>query len=182
MKRKGISKKTIARYMAAFVEVKAAIDKDPRCSTTRIAAQFKIGQHPISMLKQMGVIEQKNGRKKWVGPEPNVSMIIQIAEAVHNYHAELRSRKNKGELFSAKNKRLEASNKIEPSPADLEAWKRDYNAQKAEKSDVYIQAPIFDQSTASHFVDHIGEIESSKPAPRKFEVKIFGIKLFTINY
>jgi len=181
MKRKGISKQTIARYMAAFCEIKQAIDANPKCHTSHIAKQFKIGQHPITMLKKMGVIEQKNGRKKWVGPEPNVGMIVQIAESVHNYHAELRSRKSNGEMFTKK-KRVQATKTIEPTQSDLNEWKSRYTKQNAVKTDIPIQNTIFDKSTADHIVENIGELESSKPAPRKFEVKIFGIKLFTINY
>jgi hypothetical protein len=97
MKRKGISQTTIARYMAAFIEIKAAIDANPKCHTSPIVREFKIGAQPIGMLKKLGVIEHtKGGHKKWVGANPNVAMVIQIAEAVHNYHAELRSRKSKG--------------------------------------------------------------------------------------
>jgi hypothetical protein len=181
MKRKGISKQTIARYMAAFVEIKAAIDANPKCHTSQIAKQFKIGQHPITMLKKMGVIEQKNGRKKWIGAEPNVGMIVQIAEAVHNYHAELRSRKSNGEMF-AKKKRVQTTKSVQPIQSDLDEWKSRYKQQNAQKTDIPIQTPLFDKSTADHVVENIGELESSKPAPRKFEVKIFGIKLFSINY
>ena len=181
MKRKGISKQTIARYMAAFIEIKAAIDANPKCHTSQIAREFKIGQHPITMLKQLGVIEQKNGCKKWIGNAPNVTMVIQIAEAVHNYHAELRSRKSKGELFTKKN-RLQATKTIEPTQLDINEWKSRYSEQKAVKTDIPIQSAIFDKSTADHSIEHHGVIESTKPTKKRFEVKIFGIKLFSFNY
>jgi hypothetical protein len=182
MKRKGISQQTIARYMAAFVEMKIAIENDPKCSTSEIAKKFRIGQHPITMLRKMKVIERyKGGVKKWIGPEPNVTMVIQIAEAVHNYHAELRSRKSKGELFDKKITRDRDIKALDPTAEDLNEWKGRYSGYKAEKTDIPIQTAIFDKSTADHFVDH-GEMESSKPEPRKFEIKIFGFKLFTINY
>lgn len=188
MKRKGMSKKTIARYMAAFIEIKAALDANPKANTTPIARQFKIGAHPITFLKKLGVIEHaKGGHKKWVGKEPNVAMVIQITEAIHNYHSELRSRKSAGELFTKGTKRA----KIAPIAVEKEshdAWKESIQQQIAEKTDLPIQNQQFDQSMVSEFIDHHepivkhGEIESSKPQPRTFEVKIFGIKLFTINY
>jgi hypothetical protein len=196
MKRKGISKQTIARYMAAFIEIKAAIDANPKCHTSHICREFKIGQHPITMLKQMGVIEQKNGRKRWVGNEPNVSMVIQIAEAVHNYHAELRSRKSNGEMFTKK-KRVQSTNAIKPIQSDVEAWKTRYNEQKAPKTDIQIQNTERKPYTIETMYDDIaknsreryenslknsGEIESSKPIKKRFDVKIFGIKLFSFNY
>ena len=181
MKRKGISKQTIARYMAAFIEIKAAIDANPKCKTSIIAREFKIGQHPITMLKQLGVIEQKNGCKKWIGNAPNVTMVIQIAEAVHNYHAELRSRKSKGEMFTKKN-RVQATKTIEPTQSDINEWKSRYSEQKAVKTDIPIQSAIFDKSTADHSIEHHGVIESTKPTKKRFEVKIFGIKLFSFNY
>jgi hypothetical protein len=189
MKRKGISQKSISRYLAAFIEIKAAIDADPKYHTSDIARQFKIGQHPITMLKKLGVIEQTKKGKKWVGQEPNVQMVIQIAEAIHNYHAELKSRKSAGELFKGKNKAAETPKNIEPTQSDLDMWKNRYNEQKAVKTDIPIKNEIFDQSMVSEFIQHDetpkvkhGEIESSKPKPRTFEVKIFGFRLFTINY
>lgn len=190
MKRKGISKQTIARYMAAFIEIKAALDANPKAQTTPIARQFKIGAHPITMLKKLGVIEhKKGGYKRWVGNEPNVAMVIQITEAVHNYHAELRSRKSNGEMFKQTKKRPQ----IAPIAVEKELhqlWEQSYKQQTAEKTDVLIQEQPFDQSMVSEFIQHDekqkvmhdGEIESSKPKPRTFEVKIFGIRLFTINY
>jgi hypothetical protein len=188
MKRKGISKQTIARYMAAFIEIKAAIDANPKCHTSHICREFKIGQHPVTMLKQMGVIEQKHGRKKWVGNEPNVSMVIQIAEAVHNYHAELRSRKSNGEMFTKK-KRVQSTNAIKPSQSDINEWKMRYSEQKAVKTNIPIQSEVYDQSMISEFIPNDdmlnvkhGEIESSKPIKKRFQVKIFGIKLFSFNY
>ena len=108
-------------------------------------------------------------------------MIVQIAEAVHNYHAELRSRKSNGEMF-AKKKRVQTTKSVQPIQSDLDEWKSRYTQQNAQKTDIPIQTPLFDKSTADHVVENIGELESSKPAPRKFEVKIFGIKLFSINY
>jgi hypothetical protein len=189
MKRKGISQTTIARYMAAFIEIKAALDANPKANTTPIAREFKIGAHPITFLKKLGVIEHaKGGHKKWVGNNPNVAMVIQIAEAVHNYHAELRSRKSKGEMFTKTKKRPQ----IAPIAVEKEshnAWKESFSKQIAEKTDMLIQEQPFDQSLVSEFIQHDekiqvkhGEIESSKPKPRTFEVKIFGIRLFTINY
>ena len=172
----------MARYMAAFMEIKRAIDDNPKCKTTEIARQFKIGQQPITMLKHHGVIEQKNGLKKWVGQEPNVTMVIQIAEAVHNYHAELNSRKKSGELFKKSNKASQAPKSVTPSQTDLNEWKSAYNSQKAVKTDIPIRSEIYDQSTAAPIIEHHGIIESTKPETRKFEVRIFGIKLFTINY
>lgn len=189
MKRKGISQTTIARYMAAFIEIKAALDANPKANTTPIAREFKIGAHPITFLKKLGVIEHaKGGHKKWVGNNPNVAMVIQIAEAVHNYHAELRSRKSKGEMFTKTKKRPQiAPIVVEKSSHDK--WMRLVDEQIAEKSDVLIQEQPFDQSLVSEFINHDekpkvehGELTSSKPKPRTFEVKIFGIRLFTINY
>ena len=196
MKRKGISKKTIARYMAAFIEIKAAIDANPKCHTSHICREFKIGQHPITMLKKMGVIEQKNGRKKWIGAEPNVGMIIQIAEAVHNYHAELRSRKSSGEMFEKK-KRVQTTKSVQPTQSDLDEWKSRYSEQKAVKTNIEIKQEKPKAYPSGMFYEEVvknldkwhenlsknnGELESSKPEPRKFEVKIFGIKLFSFNY
>jgi hypothetical protein len=190
MKRKGISKQTIARYMAAFIEIKAALDSNPKAQTTPIARQFKIGAHPITMLKKLGVIEhKKGGHKRWVGNEPNVAMVIQIAEAVHNYHAELRSRKSKGEMFTKIKKQPQIAPIIVDSSSH-DKWMRLVDEQKAEKSDVLIRnEQPFDQSMVSEFIQHDekpkvkhGELKSSKPKPRTFEVKIFGIRLFTINY
>jgi hypothetical protein len=180
MKRKGISKQTIARYMAAFIEIKAAIDANPKCHTSHICRQFKIGQHPITMLKKMGIIEQKHGRKRWVGNDPNVSMVIQIAEAVHNYHAELRSRKSNGEMFTKK-KRVQSTNAIKPIQSDVEAWKTRYSKQKAVKTNIPIQSEVYDQSMISEFIQHNGEIESSKPKKRPFKIQLFGFHLCTIN-
>jgi hypothetical protein len=197
MKRKGISKQTIARYMAAFIEIKAAIDANPKCQTSQICRQFKIGQHPVTMLKKTGVIVQKNGRKKWVGNEPNVEMVVQIAEAIHNYHAELRSRGLKGEMFDRKNKAVETTNAIKPTQSDVEAWKTRYSEQKAPKTDIQIQNTERKPYTIETMYDDIaknsreryenslknsGEIESSKPIKKRFDVKIFGIKLFSFNY
>jgi hypothetical protein len=182
MKRKGISKQTIARYLAAFIEIKAAIDANPKCQTSQICRQFKIGQHPVTMLKKTGVIVQKNGRKKWVGNEPNVEMVVQIAEAIHNYHAELRSRGLKGEMFDRKNKAVEMTNAIKPMVTELEAWKHRYIKQEAVKTNISIQSEVYDQSMISEFIQHNGEIESSKPIKKRFQVKIFGIKLFSFNY
>jgi hypothetical protein len=133
------------------------------------------------MLKQLGVIEQKNGCKKWIGNAPNVTMVIQIAEAVHNYHAELRSRTSKGELFTKKN-RVQATKTIEPTQSDINEWKSRYSEQKAVKTDIPIQSAIFDKSTADHSIEHHGVIESTKPTKKRFEVKIFGIKLFSFKY
>ena len=195
MKRKGISKQTIARYMAAFIEIKAAIDANPKCHTSHICREFKIGQHPVTMLKQMGVIEQKHGRKRWVGNEPNVSMVIQIAEAVHNYHAELRSRKSNGEMFTKK-KRVQTTNAIKPTQSDINEWKTRYSEQKAPKTDIQIQNTERKPYTIETMYDDIaknsrerydnslknsGEIESSKPKKRPFKIRIFGFHLFTIN-
>lgn len=189
MKRKGISQKTIANYLAAFIEIKASLDANPKAKTTPIARQFGMGAHPITMLKKLGVIEQKKGGNKyWVGNHPNVAMVVQIAEAVHNYHAELYSKKVQGDLFNKQNKQP----KIEPivvDPASHEKWMRLVDEQKAEKTDIPIQKQPFDQSMVSEFINHdekpkvnYGEIESSKPKQRTFEVKIFGIRLFSINY
>lgn len=189
MKRKKHHEHTIARYLAAFIEIKAAIDANPKVHTSPIVRQFKIGTQPIGMLKKLGVIEHsKGGHKKWVGKEPNVAMVIQITEAIHNYHAELNSRKSSGELFTKK-KRAQSTKTVQPIQSDLDEWKSRYTQQKAGKTNIPIQNQPFDQSMVSEFINHEekpkvkhGELTSSKPEPRKFEIKIFGIRLFSINY
>jgi len=138
----------------------------------------------------LGCKYKKGGHKRWIGNEPNVAMVIQIAEAVHNYHVELRSRKSRGEMF----KQTKKQPQIAPIVVEKELhnlWQQEYKQQNAEKTEMPIQQqPLFDQSLVSEFIQHDdkpkvmhdGEIESSKPKPRTFEVKLFGIRLFTINY
>jgi hypothetical protein len=189
MKRRKHHEQTIARYLAAFIEIKAAIDANPKVHTSPIVRQFKIGTQPIGMLKKLGVIEyKKGGHKRWVGNAPNVEMVIQITEAIHNYHAELKSRKRNGEMFLKTKKQPQ----IKPIVVQKELhheWQRSIEKQNAEKTNIPIQEQPFDQSMISEFIEHDekpkvkhGELTSSKPKPRTFEVKIFGIRLFTINY
>lgn len=198
MKKQGPSQQTASRYLACFIDLKKAIEENPKLQISDFAKHYKIGKHPISALKKTRVIIHNGYGYKWVGPDPTYNLVVEITQFIANYHADLKARKKQqGDLFERKKRGPITRGKFKPefktekiNVSDINEWRDNYKKQVAEKSDVLIQQPGPDRSLVSEYINH-DETPTTAPTtapdqtqkqPRIFEFKIFGLKLFTIKY
>lgn len=159
--KKGPSKETLQTYLSCFVEIKNALEENPRVKLTDFAHRYKIGKQPLTVLKSTGIIT-KNGKAghKWTGPEPNYKMILDVLEIIRRYHAELKQRKSEqGDLFTKSKRRGWSKGSQTPKfvnpevEKNINLWRENYQKQTADQTAIPIRIEIYDRSTAADFYE-----------------------------
>jgi len=160
------------RYYNAMVDLCELLQKDERIDLNLICAKHGISKAVPTTLRKMGVIRVSVNGNVWVGDYPNLNMVNE-ARQIMNANAAKANAKRKDKIISAFQ------------------WEKPQ--QKIEPIVNYEYKPQPDTSLVSEFIDHheqslLPHVQSDvKTAEnikieRLFQLRIFGINLFTIKY
>jgi hypothetical protein len=178
---------SVQDYIDALEEVKHQINMNPKVKTSRFASEFGFSKVIISDLKKIGVIKEiKHKGVFWLSEEEiNETFVHRLKNFMRqNNKINTGGKKITGVIRGKQEPKKVARQKqikFDSPEVNLESvdqWKERIKKQVPDVSDIKIQEPIVDQSMVSEFIDH--HVEEIKQ--RTFEIKIFGIKLFTLKY
>jgi hypothetical protein len=178
---------SVQDYIEALEEVKHQINLNPKVKTSRFASEFGFSKVIISDLKKIGVIKEiKHKGVFWLSEEEiNETFVHRLKNFMRqNNKINTGGKKITGVIRGKQEPKKVARQKemkfdqVEVNIESIDQWKERIKKQVPDVSDIKIQEPIVDQSMVSEFIDH--HVEEIKQ--RTFEIKIFGIKLFTLKY
>jgi len=162
---KGVNEK----YLMVLCDLKQRLDRDQRTSLADVVKNHKSSSEIPSTLRQMGVIRFTLNGNEWCGGDPSMKMVNQLRQKISDKHAKYSNKPKQPAFEWAK---PETTVKIEP--------KYDYMPQP-------------DSSLVSEFIDHheqsllpppVKRVKTAKniEKTRMFQLRIFGIYLFTVKY
>lgn len=209
MKKKRTKNEMVRATIDCLHELKTQIENDPFVQTSPIVETFNLNGAIVDQLKTLRIIGQtENSGKFWIGNNPDLNMVHAIKRLQRNYRHEYQNRKNgsnfvriiRNGLKFGKSKPKQIQSKInffDEQTNDLKSIKIDSDLMQQWKKSLENQKPIitdipivnkFDESMVSEFINHDPIIKKNnrqnikKPNERVFELRLFGLKLFSIKY
>lgn len=164
------------RYMAFLNHVHDVLNQDEKVNLNEIAKLHRVSKSLCPKLRRIGIIRYTLKGNEWVGDKPTLELandllMVMRKEAIEN------NRKRKA--------------KQEQQPQQLFEWQKPQPTVNIEPK--YEFTPQPDTSSVSEFIDH--HEQSLLPPPikrvktpkndkkeRLFQLRIFGINLFTVKY
>lgn len=156
------------KYLKALREIHQSLAFNEKACIAKITKKHKVTHRIATAIRKMGIIRYTVSGNRWYGDAPNMQMVSEIRAFLYNYkHI---SKETQQQLFEWA--KPETTVKIEPK---------------------YEFTPQPDSSLVSEFIDHheqslLPHVQSNvKTAEnikieRLFQLRIFGINLFTIKY
>ena len=178
---------SVQDYIDALEEVKHQIKLNPKVKTSRFASDLGFSNTVISDLKKMGIIKEVKFKGVfWINEdEINETFVRQLKNfMVMNNKVNTGGKKITGStrgVLEPKKIARQKEIKFDSPEVKIESvdqWKERIKKQVPEVTEIPIKKEIFDQSMVTELIDH--HVEEIKQ--RTFEIKIFGIKLFTLKY
>ena len=162
-------KGVIEKYYKALVAVEKQFENLNYYAISNVLKEHGLNTANVSALKDLGIIEKTNLGTKWIGDKPSFEMAL----AVRNRFVQ--------------NREYQRLNKTQ----QLFEWQKPQPTVNIEPK--YEFTPQPDTSSVSEFIDH--HEQSLLPPPikrvktpkndkkeRLFQLRIFGINLFTVKY
>lgn len=162
---KGVNEK----YLMILCDLKQRLDRDQKTSLADVVNKHKAGRAIPSTLREMGIIRFTIKGNEWCGGEPSMKMVNDLREKIALKHTKYRKQTEQKSFQWAK---PQPTVKIEPK---------------------YQITPQPDSTAVSEFIDH--HEQSLLPTPTKrvrtaknieksrlFQLRIFGLNLFTVKY
>lgn len=160
------------RYYNAMVDLCELLQKDEKTNLTEFCIKYGISKAIPTTLRKMGVIRVSLNGNAWFGDYPNLIMVNEVRKIMN------------ANTVKANAKRR---NKI------ISAFQWEKPQQKIEPTVNYEYKPQPDTSLVSEFIDHheqslLPHVQSdvktdeNTKIERLFQLRIFGINLFTIKY
>lgn len=188
-------------YLEAFKKMKMEIDMNPKVKTSKISREIGISNVCVAKLKQLGIINETEHGLFWSGIAPTSQMVNSVKSLFNVPSVKKSAKTTKG---TSEPKNLAPQGELEFKEPEsiidkhwkesIEEWNERVSKQVAEKTRMLIQeeAPV-DSSCVSEFIDHDApevpeapkkerQKRTAKSNERIFELKIFGLVLFTIKY
>lgn len=177
-------------YLEAFKKMKMEIDMNPKVKTSKISKEFGISNVCVAKLKQLGIINETAHGLFWSGIAPTTQMVNSVKSL---FNVPSVKKTSKTTIGTSEPKNLAPQGEIEFKES-LEDWNSRVSKQIAEKTQMLIKdESLVDSSCLSNLIDL--DAPEVPEAPKKerqkrtikskekiFELKIFGLKLFTIKY
>lgn len=163
--KKGIS----SRYLNVLIEIHDSLKKDETRNLTEICRKHKVSNSITTAIRQLHFIRYSLNGNRWIAEYPNLEMVDQVRELIAN-KATTKAIKQVQQAFEWE----------KPQP-------------KADPVVNYEYKPQPDTSLVSEFIDHheqsllphvqndVKTAENTKKE-RLFQLRIFGINLFTVKY
>jgi len=209
MKKKRTKNEMVRATIDCLHELKTQIENDPFVQTSPIVETFNLNGAIVDQLKTLRIIAQtENAGKFWIGNNPDLNMVNAIKKLQQNYRSEYQNRKNASNFVriirngfkfgKSKPKQIQSKiNFFDDQTNDLKSikidskmmleWKKALENQKPIITDIPIVNKI-DESMVSEFINHDPIIKKNnrqnikKPNERVFELRLFGLKLFSLKY
>jgi hypothetical protein len=170
--RKGVPE----RYLAALITIKDQLQKDEKSNLNAICSHYGISKAVPSVMRRLGYIRVSLNGNRWLFGEPSLEMVESILEIMRKYASE-----------NMKKTREKRKQTIQPSFE----WEKPQP--KTETVVNYEYKPQPDSSLVSEFIDHheqslLPHVQSNVKtaeivkSERLFQLRIFGINLFTVKY
>lgn len=164
------------RYLAALITIKDQLQQNEKANLNAICEHFGISKAVPSVMRRLGYIRVSLNGNRWLFGEPSLEMVESILEITR-----------REALNNAKKRREKAKQTIQ------QAFEWEKPQPKADPVVKYEYKPQPDTSLVSEFIDHheqslLPHVQSSvKTAEntkkeRLFQLRIFGINLFTVKY
>jgi hypothetical protein len=157
------------RYLAALIEIAESLKKDEKSNIAEICRKHKVSNSITTAIRQLHFIRYSLNGNRWIADYPNLEMVDQVRELI------------------ASKAITKASKQVQ------QAFEWEKPQPKAETVVNYEYKPQPDTSLVSEFIDH--HEQSLLPPPvkrvktakidvktRMFQLRIFGINLFTVKY
>ena len=192
-------------YLEAFKKMKMEIDLNSKVKTSKISKEIGISNTCVAKLKQLGIINETEHGLFWSGIAPTSQMVNSV-KSLFNVPAVKKSSKTIKGTSEPKNLAPQGEIEFKESIIDkhwkqqvpesrlaesIGTWNERCSNQIAQKTGMFIQdeTPV-DASLVSEFIQHdapdapkkVTQKRTVKSKERLFELKIFGLKLFTIKY
>jgi len=188
-------------YLQAFKKMKMEIDMNPKVKTSKISKEIGISNVCISKLKQLGIINETSHGLFWSGIAPTSQMVNSVKSL---FNVPPVKKTSKTTIGTSEPKNLAPQGEIEFKEPEsiidkhwnesIKEWNTRVSSQIAEKTQMLIQdKALVDSSCVSEFIQHDApevpeapkkerQKRTTKSKERIFELKIFGLVLFTIKY
>ena len=192
-------------YLEAFKKMKMEIELNPKVKTSKICIQLGISKTSIAKLKQLGIINETAHGLFWSGIAPTIQMVNSV-KSLYKVPAVKKTSKRSNGTSEPKNYAPQGEIEFKESIIEkhwkqevpesrlaesIGTWNERCSNQIAQKTGMFIQdeTPV-DASLVSEFIQHdapdapkkVTQKRTVKSKERLFELKIFGLKLFTIKY
>lgn len=163
--KKGVSEK----YLNVLIEIHDSLKKDETTNMAEICAKHKVGASIRTAIRELHFIRYSLNGNRWVAEYPNLEMVDQVRELIA----------------------LKATTKAIKQVQQAFEWEK--LQPKAEPVVKYEYKHQPDTSLVSEFIDHheqsllpnvqstVKTAENTK-RERLFQLRIFGINLFTVKY
>lgn len=163
--KKGVPEK----YLNVLIEIHDSLKKDETTNMAEICAKHKVGASIRTAIRELHFIRYSLNGNRWVAEYPNLEMVDKVRELIA----------------------LKATTKAIKQVQQAFEWEKPQP--KADPVVKYEYKPQPDTSLVSEFIDHheqslLPHVQSSvKTAEntkkeRLFQLRIFGINLFTVKY
>lgn len=164
------------RYYNAMVELCELLHKDEKTDLNLICKKHGISKSIPTTLRKMGVIRVSIDGNKWVGDYPNLIMVNDVRKIMNESMAKFNAKRKEQALKTVQS-----------------AFQWEIPQPKVESNVKYEYKPQPDTSLVSEFIDHheqsllphyqndVKTTENDKKQ-RLFQLRIFGINLFTVKY
>lgn len=172
MKTLRTNKGTNEKYLMILCDLKQRLDRNEKTSLADVVKKHKAGSSIPSILREMGVIRFTLNGNEWCGDQPSMKMVLKLREKIAIKHQKYNKPKQE-------------------QPKQLFEWQKPQPTVKIEPKYEYNVQP--DSTAVSEFIDH--HEQSLLPSPTKrvktakndvkervFQLRIFGINLFTVKY
>ena len=163
--KKGITE----RYLNVLIEIHDSLRKNETSNLTEICRKHKVSNSISTAIRQLHLIRYSINGNRWIADYPNLEMVDQVRNLLAN------------------NQKKKAIKQFQ------EAFEWEKPQPKAETVVNYEYKPQPDSSLVSEFIDH--HEQSLLPPPTKrvktakniektrmFQLRIFGLNLFTVKY
>jgi hypothetical protein len=163
--KKGITE----RYLNVLIEIHNSLRKNETSNLTEICRKHKVSNSISTAIRQLHLIRYSLNGNRWIADYPNLEMVDQVRNLLAN------------------NQKKKAIKQFQ------EAFEWEKPQPKAETVVNYEYKPQFDSSLVSEFIDHheqslLPHVQSDVKtaeivkSERLFQLRIFGINLFTVKY
>jgi hypothetical protein len=163
--KKGITE----RYLNVLIEIHDSLRKNETSNLTEICRKHKVSNSISTAIRQLHLIRYSINGNRWIADYPNLEMVDQVRNLLAN------------------NQKKKAIKQFQ------EAFEWEKPQPKAETVVNYEYKPQPDSSLVSEFIDHheqsllpppVKRVKTAKniEKTRMFQLRIFGINLFTVKY
>jgi hypothetical protein len=163
--KKGITEK----YLNVLIEIHDSLRKDERSSINEMCRKHKVSCSISTAIRELHLIRYSLNGNRWIGDYPTLEMVDQVRE-----------------LIASKAPK-------KPIKQVQQAFEWEKPQPKAEPIVNYEYKPQPDTSLVSEFIDHheqsllpniqsVVKTDENVKSERLFQLRIFGINLFTVKY